>query len=166
MPEAMRRDMWKDAGRNDEERTKQWHEWLRREEEREAAKRKRKAELRGIRQKPVAKTFRTETPQRTAHDFPYLTSKDVPESGFRRATIIRPPEIAETKWGKRYRIALEFEDHDKRRWSMNDTTFWNLSDAYGADESKWVGKVVELKAKQFSIEGKHVTGIVGEPVQY
>jgi hypothetical protein len=71
----------------------------------------------------------------------------------------------DTKYGQRHCIALEFEDHDKRRWSMNETTFWNLSDAYGADESKWVGKIIVLKLREFSVEGKHVTGIVGEPIK-
>jgi hypothetical protein len=54
---------------------------------------------------------------------------------------------------------LEFEDNDKRRWSMNDTTFWNLSAAYGVKASDCVGKVIELKGTQFRIEGKIITGI-------
>ena len=77
-------------------------------------------------------------------------------------TIIRPPQITETKWGKRYRIALEFEEHDKRRWRMNDTIYWSLSDAYGANGSGWVGKAIQLRVMQFSIEGNTVTGIIGE----
>ena len=79
--------------------------------------------------------------------------------------FIRPPEITDTKWGKRYRIALEFEDHDKRRWSINDTTFWNLSHDFGANGSEWVGKLIELKLKRFRVEGKNVTGIVGMPIK-
>ena len=165
MPEDLRRILWKEKGRNDKERKKQWHEWLRREEEREAAKRKREAEQRRARQIPVAKTPKTDAPERTTHDFPYLVSKDIPKNGCRKATIMRPPEITETKWGKRYRIALEFEDSDKRRWSMNDSTFWNLSDAYGADGSTWVGKVLQLKVMEFRIKGKVVAGIIGEPTK-
>lgn len=148
---------WKEYGRNDTERRKNYQAHLKRESE----KRKRKAEQRRARQKPIAKTPKIEAPEPTTHDFPYLLSKDIPENGCQRATIIRPPEITETKWGNRYRIALEFEDHDKRRWSMNDTTFWNLSDGFGTNGSEWVGKVIELKVKQFRIEGKNVIGIIG-----
>jgi hypothetical protein len=70
------RELWKDSGRNDKERSKKWHECLRREEER----RKRKAELRRARQKPVAKTPKIEAPERRTHDFPYLISRDIPEN--------------------------------------------------------------------------------------
>jgi hypothetical protein len=48
---------------------------------------------------------------------------------------------------------------------MNDTTYWNLSDVFGIDGSKWVGRVIELKVKQFRIEAKNVTGIIGEPAK-
>lgn len=161
LPEKVRRSFWKDMGRNDKERWKEYRIELGREAER----RKRKAVLRWERRKPVSKRPKTEAPKRTTHDLPYLTSSDIPKDGFRRATIIRPPEITETKWGNRYRIALEFEDHDKRRWSMNDTTFWNLKDAYGVKPLEWVGKRIKLKVKQFRIQEKDVTGIVGEPVK-
>ena len=161
LPEKVRRVLWKDMGRNDAARWKEYRIEL----EREVERRKRKAALRWERRKPVTQTPKTETPERTTHDFPYLTSSDIPKDGFRRATIIRPPEVTETKWGKRYRIALEFEDGDKRRWSMNDTTFWNLSDNYGTKASEWIGKRMELKVKHFRIQGKDVTGIVGEPVK-
>jgi hypothetical protein len=48
---------------------------------------------------------------------------------------------------------------------MNDTIFWNLSDEFGENGSEWVGKVIELKVKQFRIEGKNVPGIIGEPAK-
>jgi len=60
---------------------------------------------------------------------------------------------------------LEFEDHDKRRWCMNDTTYWNLSDVFGIDGSKWIGRIIELKVGQFRIEGRNLTGIIGEPAK-
>jgi hypothetical protein len=31
--------------------------------------------------------------------------------------------------------------------------------------SKWIGKEVYLKTEQFKIQGKDVTGIIGEPVK-
>jgi hypothetical protein len=52
----------------------------------------------------------TKAPERTSHDFPYLDKRDIPENGRRIATIIRPPQIAETKWGKAYRFTVQFEN--------------------------------------------------------
>ena len=148
-------------GRNDKERWKIYGKILKRE----AGSRKWKTELRGLRRKPVTKTARTEEPQRTTHDFPYLTASDIPQIGGRKATIIRNPEMTETKWGNRYRIALQFEDGDLRRWSMNNTTYDNLLNVFGRNTSEWIGKEVYLRTEQFKIQGKDVTGIIGEPVK-
>ena len=73
--------------------------------------------------------------------------------------------MTETKWGNRYRIALQFEDGDLRRWSMNNTTYDNLLNVFGRNTSEWIGKEVYLRTEQFKIQGKDVTGIIGEPVK-
>jgi hypothetical protein len=70
-------------------------------------------------------------PEPVTHDFPYLDKRDLPENGRRIGTIIRPPQITETKWGNKYRIAVQFENGERRRWSMNNTTFNNLLVEFG-----------------------------------
>jgi hypothetical protein len=160
-PVDLIRDTWKAMGRNDEERRKNWTA----QKKLEAEKRKRRAQLRQLNRKPVTKIARTEAPQRTTHDFPYLKHSDIPQDGGRKATIIRSPQITETKWGKRYRIALQFESGERRRWSMNNITFKNLLNVFGRNTSEWLGKEVYFKTEQFKIQGKDVMGIIGDPAK-
>jgi len=107
----------------------------------------------------------TQAPQRTTHDFPYLIYGDIPQDGGRKATIIRNPEMTGTNYGKRYQIALQFENGEQRKWSMNDITFTNLLNAFGRNMSEWLGKEVHLKTEQFNIKGEQKIGIIGEPVK-
>jgi len=114
---------------------------------------------------PVMETPKPETPKRGTVNFPFLKYGDIPEKGFRKATIVEPPQLMDTKWGKLPQIALEFEDGDLRRWSMNKTTYTNLLDGFGNVASKWVRKIIRLKLERFDFGGKQVTGIIGEPLK-
>jgi hypothetical protein len=70
--------------------------------------------------------------------------------------------MTETKWGNRYRIALQFENGERRRWSMNNITFKNLLDVFGRNTLEWVGEEAYLRTERFKIQGKDVNGIIGE----
>jgi len=107
----------------------------------------------------------TKAPQQTTNDFPFLTPSDMPQDGGRKATIIRTPEMTETKWGNRYRTELQFENGEQRKWSMNSITFTNLLNVFGKNTSEWVGKEVRLRTEQFNIKGEQKIGIIGEPVK-
>jgi hypothetical protein len=68
-----------------------------------------------------------------------------------------------------YRFAVQFENGERRRWSMNETSYNSLLSEFGKNESNWIGKSVSFRIQQFPIhvenKVKYVTGIIGEPVK-
>ncbi len=56
--------------------------------------------------------------------------------------------MAEFKDGSK-KAALTFSEYPDKEWSVNKTNYDNLTDMYGSDPDKWVGKTLKLYSERY-----------------
>jgi hypothetical protein len=119
--------------------------------------------------KPKVSREPPKRPPRTTHDFPYLKPIDIPSDGTRDAVIIRQPKVTQVKFDdelkERHRCAIQFENGEKRRWTMAPSAFKSLLHVFGANELAWIGKGVRLSVRVWKLQGKPIRYVFAEPAK-
>lgn len=93
----------------------------------------------------------------------YLNSSIVVSSVTKKLVIIAPCEerMYEGKMQPNFRVSI---DGKIKLWRPNQETIQNMIRAWGADDSKWIGKVVDLSVRQMSNNKQGIIGIPGQPL--
>lgn len=95
----------------------------------------------------------------------FLSAEEVPQGSI--ITVVEEPYIVpaeQTKWGKeRGRVVVRLGDGELRSWTMNNTTWDALVDAFGVEPQLWVGKKIQVDIQQMLIRGETKQVMYGKP---
>lgn len=70
----------------------------------------------------------------------------------------------QSKWGKeRGRVTVRLPNGEKRTWTMNNTTWDKLIDAFGANPQGWIEKKVQLDIQMMNVRGEPKRVLYGKP---
>lgn len=97
---------------------------------------------------------------------PFLNSDEVQKGDV--LTVVDEPYIIsaeQSKWGKeRGRVTVQLPNNgEKRTWTMNNTTWDKLIDAFGASPQGWIGKKVQLDIQMMNVRGEPKRVLYGKP---
>jgi len=95
----------------------------------------------------------------------FLSVEEVPQGSI--VTVAEEPYIVpaeQTKWGKeRGRVVVQLGNGEERSWTMNNTTWDALIEAFGAEPTAWLGKKIQIDIQQMNIRGEAKQVIFGKP---
>jgi len=95
----------------------------------------------------------------------FLSVEEVPQGSV--VTVVEEPYIVpaeQTKWGKeRGRVVVRLGNGEERSWTMNNTTWDALIEAFGAEPSVWLGKKIQIDIQQMNVRGEVKQVIFGKP---
>lgn len=83
----------------------------------------------------------------------YITVDLVRESPTKKCVVLDEGEYVQAEYkGEKYeKLVLTVEiDMKRKKWSPNKDTLKNISEEYGTDSIKWIGKLIKLSV------GKHL----------
>jgi hypothetical protein len=100
----------------------------------------------------------------------FLNVKDFGSKTEMTVTIKEEPRIVDSnfkdkkgKYKKQCRVTLKLPKGDLRAWTMNNTTYGRLREAFGKSPKVWIGKKIKLNVQKMFVSGKTRDVIMGEP---
>jgi hypothetical protein len=125
-----------------------------------------------LRRKRKGKAHRVE--KRTgAHGYKFLKPAEVPRGKSMRAIIMSEPkpttETFDDEVVPKLRFVIKLGNGEMQEWkikpTMNSPSFRNLFNAFGEQESDWVGKRIKLKRIRLPSRFEHKYGVIAEPIK-